>query len=245
MEQELIGLIVILMIYLFKNLKLMSTKKQILENVQNIERSKIVGNNTVACHLTTGEDIIILHNTIIISKKDGVYTLNSGGWRIPTTKDRICNHSPARVYQKNNLWYIGDYLFYDGIQIGEDGCILSKKILPEKAETKNIKMKAKIKKFCSLITKDNLPVPGNGDCWYCLMHDKEGKSMGELSNNNDHLLSHIKENYMHGSLIVNAMKESGYRDMQIPLFYHMKMDDTIRRSVKKYLTKRLLTFNEK
>jgi hypothetical protein len=135
-------------------------------------------------------------------------------------------------------------LFYDGIVIDENGEIVSKKILPEKVEKKNDKMKAKITKFCKLITKDNLPYPNNGDCWLCSFHDAEGKSWGDQrSNDNDHLIQHLKENYLHGSLLVNAMREAGYRDDQIGFHYHLKFDDTFRRATRKYLQKRLLTFN--
>lgn len=224
----------------------MSTKAEIIEGIQNIETAKKIANNTVKATLSTGEEIVILHKTIVVSKKDNKYTLNSGGWRTATTKERINNNIPWHgwnncIRQKDNIWYIGGYLFYDGIVINENGEIISKKILPEKTEKKNIKIKAKITKFCNLITKDNLPTPNNGDCWYCSMHDKDGNTMG--GNNHDHLLEHLKENYLHGSLLVNAMREAGYRDEQIGFHYGLQLHDTFKRATRKYLQKRLLTLN--
>lgn len=60
-------------------------------------------------------------------------------------------------------------------------------------------------------------------------------------------MSHLKEGYVNGSLIVNAMHESGYSDDQIGIFYHAVkiannrgMLDSIRRAVAKYLQRRLI-----
>lgn len=219
------------------------TKKEIIEGVKNIETATKVANNTVKCKLTTGENIVILHNTIVVSEKNGVYTLNSGGWRTNTTKDRINQYSPARVYQRNSLWYIGDSLFYDGIKINNKNEVVSKVVTPEKVEKKTNKIKLKIKKFCDLITKDNLPIPNGGDCWYCYMRTKSGESMGDAFKDHSHLLNHITDSYVHGSLLVNAMREAGYRDEQIGFHYSLKYHDTFKRATRKYLQKRLLSYN--
>jgi hypothetical protein len=108
-----------------------------------------------------------------------------------------------------------------------------------KADDKKVNaMKKRIAKYVNLITKDNLPVPSNGDCWLCLLRDKDGHTMGE--NDNSHLLSHLKEKYLHGSILVNAMREVGYKDQQIGFHYQMKLSDTFKRSLRKYLQKRLI-----
>lgn len=48
---------------------------------------------------------------------DGVYILNSGGYRTRTTKNRINEFSPARIYQHDFEWYLApsDIPFYDGM----------------------------------------------------------------------------------------------------------------------------------
>ena len=220
------------------------TKKEMLEGIKNIISSKIIDRNIVKCILSTGENIIIFHNTIIISEKDGIYTLNSGGWRTSTTKDRINKYSPARINQHNSLWYLqGGYLFYDGVQVNSLGEIVSKKVVPDRIEKKNERMKERIRKYCLLITEKNLPIPSSGDCWLCSLRTEEGTPMGELNHNHGHLLDHLKEKYLHGSILVNAMREYGYRDEQLGLFYSMKIVNTFRRATRKYLQKRLLTFN--
>jgi len=72
------------------------------------------------------------------------------------------------------------------------------------------------------------------------MKTDEGKTLGDSSGNNDHLLSHIEEGYLHGSILVNAMREAGYNDMQIGVHYHLRLHKNFRRSLQKYLTKRLV-----
>ena len=104
-------------------------------------------------------------------------------------------------------------------------------------------MKERIRKYCLLITEKNLPIPSSGDCWLCSLRTEEGTPMGELNHNPGHLLDHLKEKYLHGSILVNAMREYGYRDEQLGLFYSMKIVNTFRRATRKYLQKRLLTFN--
>ena len=102
-------------------------------------------------------------------------------------------------------------------------------------------MLRKIKKYVDLITEDNLPIPNNGDCWYCLMTtDKDKKTLGDAFGDTSHLISHLEEGYVVGSLLVNAMREAGYRGEQISFHYQLKMVDAFKRALKKYLIKRLI-----
>jgi hypothetical protein len=61
--------------------------------------------------------------------------------------------------------------------------------------------------------------------------------MGDTTGDNGHILEHVKENYLHGSLLVNAMRETGYSDDQIRIHYGMKLADTFKRALRKYLQK--------
>jgi hypothetical protein len=73
---------------------------------RNADRRK-VGNNTYAEILSDGTVGIKLHNTYVVKiHEDGTYTLNSGGWQTLTTKDRINQYSPRKVYQRNFQWYV-------------------------------------------------------------------------------------------------------------------------------------------
>lgn len=222
------------------------TKAEILSGVtKEILSSKFVMNNTLYILYADGSEAWRLYNTDVVTKKDNFYTLNSGGWRTVTTKDRINSFTPGRfyaIYQENGIWYLSNQdqttVFYDGIQLDETGKVISE-LFPDPA--KEVKaMKKRIANFCNLITKNNLPLPGNGDCWYCLMVTDNGETLGDATKNYDHLLSHMEENYLHGSLLVNAMRERGYTDMQIGLHFQMKLADTFKRAVRRYLQKRLI-----
>lgn len=81
-----------------------------------------VGNNTWAEIERNGDVRIILHSTTIVTiHADNTYTLNSGGWRTSTTKDRINKYSPARLYQRKFEWFVmvegKPVEFYDYITI--------------------------------------------------------------------------------------------------------------------------------
>jgi hypothetical protein len=102
-----------------------TTKKEILAGIENIHTSKLIANNTVRIILQDGTETIRLHRTNIVTKKNGVYTLNSGGWRTLTTKDRINAFAPVRIYQKDFIWYIDGKEFFDGIQVNGAGQIIN------------------------------------------------------------------------------------------------------------------------
>jgi len=98
---------------------------------RNANRRK-VGNNTYAEILNDTTVAIKLHNTYVVKiHADGTYTLNSGGWQTATTKDRINQYSPVRVYEDSNYssitgkyqrrWFVTinnkPYPFIDGMVV--------------------------------------------------------------------------------------------------------------------------------
>ncbi len=88
---------------------------------RNADRRK-VGNNTYAEILPDGSVGIMLHSTYVVKiHEDGTYTLNSGGWNTSTTKDRINQYSPVRVYQRQYQWYVRlnskEYPYMDGMVV--------------------------------------------------------------------------------------------------------------------------------
>ena len=82
---------------------------------RNATKRKI-GNNTTAEIMGDGSVGIMLHSTYVVKiHPDNTYTLNSGGWRTSTTKDRINKYTNAGLYQKDWVWYLRDGTeFYDG-----------------------------------------------------------------------------------------------------------------------------------
>jgi len=216
------------------------TKKQILNGcTKDVQSSKVIANNTLRINYTDGTEAVRLHDTDVVTKETGgIFCLNSGGWRTLTTKERINRYSPARLYQRKGLWYIGEVVFFDGIKVNEAGEVVGKVV---KVDDKKINdLKKKIKGFTDLITKENLPLPSSGDCWYCCMRTESGETLGDSFKDYDHLFQHLEEGYLHGSILVNAMREAGYRDEQIGLHFSLKLADTFKRAVRKYLQKRLI-----
>lgn len=84
--------------------------------------SRKVGNNTRAILRENGDVQIVLHSTPVVTiHKDGTYTLRTGGWNTVTTKDRINQYSPVRVYQRDYQWYVTingkEYEFMNGMVV--------------------------------------------------------------------------------------------------------------------------------
>lgn len=86
---------------------------------RNANRRK-VGNNTYAEILHDNSVGIMLHSTYVVKiHPDNTYTLQSGGWQTVTTKDRINQYSPVRVYQRKYEWFVKingkEYPFMEGM----------------------------------------------------------------------------------------------------------------------------------
>ena len=76
------------------------------------------------------------------------------------------------------------------------------------------KLQKDIKKYvngyCEELFSGNLPAPSGGDCWFCSLREvNTHRPMGEISQNNDHILEHFKEKYYVPSLVVNAIEDCG------------------------------------
>ena len=76
----------------------------------------------------------------------------------------------------------------------------------KKLEKLNKQINVYINGYIKALFNRELPAPGAGDCWYCAWGNEKG-SLGELTGNKDHLLSHFKEKYYVPSLIINAIKQ--------------------------------------
>ena len=148
--------------------------------------------------------------------------------------------------------------FYDGITVDSDGYAPRlRKDGPSPAklrrhEAKVKKVKASIEKYVDgymAALAKGMPMPGNGDCWFCLLHDKDGKTWGDMGSS-DHLEQHFKDRYYVPMLAVNALREAGYRDVGI--YIHLGMSeagtmgggrvstDLVKRDLRKYLNKRMI-----
>lgn len=246
------------------------TLREIMRGVEIKEgtKPKRVANNTVEYVRPDGSTVIRLHHTDIVQKHpDGTFTLNSGGWRTSTTKDRINSYSPARLFQAKGEWFLSvrerdsfthpnftNYVFTDGMTVDKDGQPLSykpDKVAKETARRK--KLAREINQFCKLVDKvdEEHMIPSAGDCWLCMVDTAtiKGGGNGWNSNNADtapggdteHLLSHIKEGYVHGTLLANALQWAGYKDPMFILQYDVQNKDrgNTKRALRRYLRRRL------
>ena len=83
-----------------------------------------IANNTHVVLQKNGDIAIQLHSTNIVTfTVDGDVVLDSGGWKTPTTKQRMTLFSPVSVYSNKGVWYCHDkndrdevIEFYNGIR---------------------------------------------------------------------------------------------------------------------------------
>lgn len=158
---------------------------------------KKLENNTYLVQVDAETLGVKLHDTIVVYIfKSGIYQLNTGGWKSATTKDRINKYGPARVSQKNGIWYIGEGIFEDGVRVNSKGKVLTPQRGVQETESKKRKLdrmvRTYIKGFGKHIIANGLqtgsPVglnqksewsvvklvdgpqplaPNKGDCWAC------------------------------------------------------------------------------
>jgi hypothetical protein len=172
-------------------------------------QSRKLANNTYLQR--RGDDIVVmLHVTdIVIFKPDGTIVLDSGGWRTPTTKERMNDHVSVRIYQAQGVWYVSkngkSVVFQDKMVIGPRGGLTGGGGREEKRLIKLSKdINAYAKGFVQAIIDLEVDEPSGGDCWFCCMKSEDGKTMGD--GNAEHLLEHMREKYYVPSLLMNAVE---------------------------------------
>jgi len=245
------------------------------------KHSRPVANNTRVER--RGEDIAIrLHATdVAVIHPDNSITLHDGGWLTVTTKDRM-NYAlgmrPVKIGSDRGMWFIYNRdwekraRYFDGITISANGEILNPRdeSLEERLAFAEEKMRKGIDRYIEgyfdAMEAGEMPLPSGGDCWDCSMivsdGPDKGKPLGDVKDG-DHLLSHIKERYYVPSLLWNAVKARGYRDVSFVMATRLDRDTwdegrmkvrrawqstkpdsgsvkELRRDLRKYLAKRLL-----
>lgn len=164
--------------------------------------------------------LIRLYDTEIISiTPQNVLTLDSGGYKTNTTKYRINELTNADISQAKKVWYVkGGTEFFDGIQIDLKGNVLNPipEIIKESLANKRKLLDKLITKYCDgfqkIVKAGELQVPGNGDCWYCVMVTNKGICLGDATENDKHIIEHLREQYFVPALLYNAIKIKGYYD---------------------------------
>lgn len=221
----------------------MTTKTESLKNIQ-CTTSRVVANNTFMYTAMDTSTVFRLHMTDIVTiKPDDSYILNSGGWRTVTTKERINRYLPGGValFSVKGVWKLFGQqwcvLFEDGMVIPADRS--KPKVQWEKQHTARLRtyqkqIKAYTDKMKGMIAEGNLPKPEIGDCFFCMAEPGQEARLSHKNplGNNDHIIQHLKEKYVHGHLIFNAMIWAGYRPEQMPYVYG---GDQAVRAVRRYL----------
>ena len=185
--------------------------EELFLTARNKGNGKPIANNT-RLHQRGNDYAVRLHNTDVVTiHDDDTYTLNSGGWRTVTTKERINRFSPAQVYSDRKTWLVAGSLFEDGMKVGSRGAVFDFKDPAEgfalQRKLDNL-VRNYINGFCDMIAAKELKDPSAGDCWYCSMFNQD-KAHGNKESV-DHLFSHFEEKYYVPSLLANALKERNY-----------------------------------
>jgi hypothetical protein len=187
---------------------------------------------------TDGTNLYLYDNLIAKWQDDGLYITNAG-WSTNTTKERLNGLSGVRIGQEKGIWHLNGYK-WNGEMVKVEGFTGN---VPDSDIEKNKSMLKRIKAYSDLyLDKDIYPlIPSGGDCWYCCLKTDDKKPLGDATQNHEHLISHLEDDYVMGSLIVNAMREAGYNDMQISIHLNGFSNGNVRRAIYKYLKKRLTT----
>lgn len=242
-----------------------STSFEAVKGLLSHRGQKKIGNNT---YLRLRDDVTIglqYHRTDVIKFTPDGLTLDSGGWRTVTTKERM-NWGLAQLgihlFTDRGVWYLTkgpDWYnrkdaipYYDGIRLTYTGDVLAEQA-EQDAELEHRQGILKlIDRYVKGFTWEK--VEGNSpksDCWDCSMHVKEegvpnedAKTLGDISNS-DHLLLHLEEQYYMFSLTYNAFRYAGYNH-NAALFWiapgYRKIHDlrTVKRMLRNYFKGQLL-----
>lgn len=210
----------------------------LLNTARDITRGKPIANNTRIFPRTNASgnsDMAIrLHNTDVLTfHTDGTMTLDSGGWRTVTTKERLNRYLPTglNVWSDRGTWklYSGDYPdrrvaaeFFDGMRITPEGEVLNG--IPQEEMDAYHAEKARVERevkgyidgfLDALRSEEGLPLPSGGDCWYCALVTEDGQAMGDIGADPTHLWDHIRESYYVPSLLYNAIVEERYGNPKV------------------------------
>jgi hypothetical protein len=89
---------------------------ELLSGARNGQRT-LAPNTYLYRRSATTLAVRLYHTDIVVIHDDGTYTLNSGGWRTVTTKERINRFAPVVVYQRSHEWYVIGMPFRDGMRV--------------------------------------------------------------------------------------------------------------------------------
>lgn len=186
----------------------------LLRSARNQGDGKPIDNNTRLFWRDDEAIALRLHNTDILTfYPNGDVRFNSGGWKTVTTKSRLNEYGPARIWSDRGEWVINDKPFLDGCVLKADGTMKGVgdgKTLQQQRDLRKAATKFAAD-YVKHLAEGKMNAPSSGDCWFCCLHDvKTGKPFGD--HQADHIKAHIRECYYVPSLIWNAMDALGASD---------------------------------
>lgn len=226
------------------------TMRELMQGVEHVGKVRKIDHNTVEYVAPNGNVTIRLHHTdVAVRNKDGSLTLNTGGWQTITTKSRLnslLRQVNAYLYQSKGQWYISKVgadstvPYFDGICVPQCFDDPKAQAKGEKAEAASARLSKKIREYVKRIPNDApaAQMPGPGDCWHCGMFDRVERP-GQKTRDPEHLLAHLKEGYVPGWLIVNALRWAGATDYAVQLAFSEGGYWNARNTVRRYLRAQL------
>ena len=223
-------------------------KADILKGIHGVLDSKVVTHNTVRYNT---EDRVVLRYTatdiVTFNPKTGIAELSCGLWMTKNTKERIndelvhlglCASSwgPVVTLDRGKGWIVksvpGPVFFFNGIRVKKIGdgsgpelgvTNGSKSIRAEKRFKYLQKLVKRYTEKLKKMLQENGPImPNTGDCWLCAFRNEKTRTPWGDSDPG-HFIGHLKTQYVHGSLIVNAFMWAGC-PKQLGFYYQMGFD---------------------
>lgn len=166
-------------------------------------KGKPVASNTRVFNHDTHLSVMLYTTEVVRSHPDNTFTLRTGGWYTPTTKDRIETYSPARIHTRNGCWFLqGEVPLIDGLVIdgtGKPVQLVTNQAREEFARKERFltrEITKYISGFVETVGRRELKDPGPGDCCLCRVQSTT------------HILDHLQESYYVPSLLYWAYVEA-------------------------------------
>jgi hypothetical protein len=226
----------------------------------NYKKARRIARNTFDYTGVDGLRRIRLHQTDVVTfLPGGRVKLDSGGWRSMTTKERMSGATPYNIRATGGVWNVTrvtesarqSVAYFDGIILPDAFASATRK--GAAAVKRDEKTQEAIRKFCAKVRKlDAFPLPGAGDCLICRFESEPiaGERRGggwhtagqSGPHDSEHLRSHMREGYIHGTLLVNALRWRGTGDTGIAMYLHGKPSERasiVVNALRRYLRRKL------
>jgi hypothetical protein len=185
---------------------------ELFATAKNKEAGKPLDGRKTRLHKRGDDYAIRYHDTDVVTIcADGTYLLDTGGYNTVTTRSRMNDYTPSMVCTREQIIYARGVPFEQKITLDSSG-----RAINQADATDYIALNKRLDKLITVYVKgfaqdavdSGLELPGNGDCWGCLMTTDSGNTVGFRGNpvmGIDHLFGHFDEKYYVPSLFYRAL----------------------------------------